>query len=205
MAELDTYSSLTGAIASWGKRTYTTSQLDQFIRVAEADANMRLGQSFRVGTETTVTTNSEGVAALPSGFIGMVSIVRDVLGSVPLKQVSWDALTSRNPYATAGDPEVYAIKGSLLKVAPVVEDDFIAQFSSTLSGLTATNTTNWLLSLAPNYYLFACRAAAYAYHEQFDLAAPLEAKASDILEKVISQAQVAALGNAEMTFDGVMP
>lgn len=201
----NTYAALSTALGTWGKRSYTTAQTDEFIAIAEAQANRRLQQDFRREVTTTITTDASGTGTLPSGFVGLVSVVRDVVGSVPLKQVSWDALKLRNPYELSDDGQVYAISGTTFQVAPIVEDDFTAVFSSTLTALSGSNSTNWLLTLAPDYYLFAGRAAAYAYHEQYDLAAALEAKSLGILDDIVSQGNVAALGNAEMTLDMVTP
>lgn len=201
----NTYGTLSTALGTWGRRTYTTAQTDEFIALTEAAANRKLRQDFRRATSTTITTNSSGVAALPSGFVGMVSIVRDVAGSVPLKQVSWDSLIIRNPYEDSDDAQVYAIQGTMLQVAPIVEDDFTAIFSSTLTPLSSTNTTNWLLTLAPDFYLFYGRAMSMAYHEQWAEAQGLKADALMILDDLVSQGNVAAFGNAEMTMDMVTP
>jgi hypothetical protein len=201
----DTYSSLSTALGTWGKRTYTTSQTDEFIVGIETLANLSLGNDFRREVATTITTDASGTGTLPSGFVGLVSVVRDVVGSKPLKQVSWDALKLRNPYELSDDGQVYAISGTTFQVAPIVEDNFNGVFSSTLTALSGSNPTNWLLALAPTVYLFGGKAMAAAYHEQWDVAAALEAKALDLLDRVVSQGNVAALGNAEMTLDMVTP
>lgn len=202
---LSTYAELTTAIGTWEERTFTSTETDQFIRLVEAKADRRLRQDFRRRTSATINTDSSGLGTLPTGFVGMTSLVRDVLGSVPLKQVSWDAMVLRNPYEVSDDAGVYAINGTEIMVAPVTDDDFIAKFSSTLTGLSSSDTTNWLLTLAPDYYLFGCQAAASAYMKDYQSAMILQAQADGILEELVSQGNVAEYGNAEMTLDMVTP
>lgn len=202
---LGTYAELTTAIGTWEERTFTATETDQFIRLTEARADRKLRQDFRRRTSATINTDADGLGALPTGFVGMTSLVRDVLGSVPLKQVSWDALITRNPYEDSDDAGVYAINGTVIRVAPITDDDFTAKFSSVLTGLSGSNTTNWLLTLAPDYYLFGCQAAASAYVKDYDTAAGLQAQADEILGDLVSQGNVAEYGSAEMTLDMVTP
>ena len=202
---LGTYAELTTAIGTWEERTFTATETDQFIRLTEAKADRKLRQDFRRRTSATINTDSSGVGTLPNGFVGMTSLVRDVLGSVPLKQVSWDALVLRNPYEIGDDAGVYAINGTTLMVAPVTDDDFIAKFSSVLTGLSGAATTNWLLTLAPDFYLFGCQAAASAYLKDYATASILQGQADAILDELVSQGNVAEYGNAEMTLDMVTP
>lgn len=202
---LANYAELTTAIGMWEERTFTSTETDQFIRLTEAKADRKLRQDFRRRTSATINTDASGVGTLPTGFVGMTSLVRDVLGSEPLKQVSWDALITRNPYEIGDDAGVYAINGTTIMVAPVTDDDFIAKFSATLTGLSGSETTNWLLTLAPDYYLFGCQAAASAYVKDYQTAMMLQAQADAILEDLVSQGNVAEYGNAEMTLNMVTP
>lgn len=202
---LDSYSGLSTAIGTWDERSYSTAQTDEFIALAEAKANRRLQMDFRRKSAGTLVTDSDGLATLSSGFVGMVSIVRDVLGSIPLKQVSWDALISRDPYETAYDSNVYAIYGTTLRVSPVIEDNWNIIYSAVLAGLSSTNTTNWLLALAPDYYLLGCRAAASLFEGDLNGAAALSSSADAILSDLVGQGNVAEFGNAELTFEMAMP
>ena len=202
---LDTYANLSTALGSWNKRTYTSDQTDEAILLAEANANRKLASDFRRRSSATINTDASGIGSLPTGFVGLTSIVRNVSGSLPLKQVSWDALIQRNPFAFTDDASAFAIKGTSFMVAPVTDDDFIALFSSTVPALTSIATTNWLLTLAPDYYLFAGQAALAARRKAYDEAALLQGKADSILSEIVSQGNVAEFGNAEMTLSMVTP
>jgi hypothetical protein len=202
---LDTYANLSTAIGTWEERAFTTDETDEFILLAEAKANRRLARDWNRQASSTLTTDASGYATLPAGFLGLVSLRRDLIGSIPLTQVSWDAIDLINPYETADDARFYAISGTQLRVAPVCEDDFTATFDKKVAALSSGNTTNWLLSLAPDYYLFAGQAAAAAKFKSYQEAAILQAQADQILDELVSQSNVAQYGNAEMVLPMVTP
>ena len=198
---LTSYATLTTALGTWDKRTYTSDQTDEAILLTEARANRKLASDFRRRTSATINTDASGVGTLPTSFIGMVSLTRDVAGSLPLRMVPYGALIERNPYEVSSDSDVYALlSNTSLQVAPVTDDNFIAVYSTVVPALSGSNTTNWLLSLAPDYYLFGCQAALAARRKSYGEAAALQSQADDILSQIVSQGNVAEYGNAEMTF-----
>jgi len=201
----DSYTTLSTALSEWEERTYPSARTDEFIALAEARANRKLRQDFRRRTSATVNTDADGVGTLPTGFVGLTSITRSLLGSVPMSQVSWAAMIDRNPYRIGSEAGVFAISGTSLMVAPVTDDDFTIQFSSILSGLSSSNVTNWLLALAPDYYLFGGQAAASAYEKDYNAASFLQAQADEILDDLVSQGNVAEYSSAEMTLNMVTP
>ena len=204
MATITDYASLTTAIGDWSERTYTQSQVDGFIGLFEARANRILGHNYRREVEKTLNTDANGEVTLPTGFVGMRSIVRDVSGSVPLLPVTWGQLSTLNPYAESGDPVNYAISGSTLKVAPIAGDDFTAVYWSKLTGLNSTDTTNWLITLAPDAYLWGVLAQAYAFEE--DPRAMNYREISDaIIDELRVMSDLAQFSNAEVVLDTVTP
>jgi hypothetical protein len=200
-----TYATLTTAISSWSERAYTSGQTDEFIALAEAAFNRRLGSNYRRKVTATITTDSSGEATIPSGVIRIESLTQDLLGSVPLTQIAWNSLIALNPYAEADSAAYFAIKGTTLKVAPVTEDDFVAVYWAKLTGLSSGNTTNWLLDLAPDAYLAMCQSVQRAYEEDFQVATLYEAKANAILDELVSQGNVAEYGNTETVLAMVTP
>jgi len=202
---LDTYANISTAIGTWEERTFTTAETDEFLLLAEAKANRRLARNWNRQASATVNTDASGYGTLPTGFLGLVSIRRNVNGSLPLVQVSWDAIDAMNPYAIADDATHYAISGTQFRVAPVCDDDFVLRFDKTIAALTSLNTTNWLLTLAPDYYLFAGQAAAAAKFKAYDEAALLQAQADNILDELVNQSNVAQYGNVETVLQMVTP
>lgn len=202
---LDTYANLTTALSSWDERSFSTDETDEFILLAEAKANRKLARDFRRQSSSTIGTDSSGYGALPTGFLGLVSIKRDLNGSRPLRQVAWDAIDTLNPNGDVDDAVYYAISGTEFRVAPVCEDDFVLTFDKKVTALSVSNTSNWLLSLAPDYYLFACQSAAAAKFEAYEKASMLQAQADAIIDELVSQSNVAQWGNAELVLSGVTP
>lgn len=199
------YSDINTVLNDWEERSFTTAETDDFILLVESRANRKLARDWNRQATDTITTDATGYATLPTGFLGLVSIKQDITGTVPLKQVSWDAIDLLNPNADADYPNVYAISGTQIRVAPVAEDDFIATFDKKVSALSSSNTSNWLLSLAPDYYLFGCKAAAKAKMEDLASAATYQAVADGILDELVSQSNVAQWGNAAMVLPMATP
>lgn len=200
------YSDINTVINDWDERSYTTAQTDEFIALAEALANRRLAADYRRRATSTINTDASGVGTIPTGFVGLTSITQNVLGSVPLKQVSYAAYIERNPYQITDAGQVFTLlSATQFAVAPVTDDDFVLRFSKIVTALSGSNTTNWLLTLAPDFYLFGCQAASAAKMKSYQEAAMLEAKALSILDELVSQGNVAEYGMAEMTLDMVTP
>lgn len=200
------YSDINTVINDWEERSYTTAETDDFILFAEALANRKLASDYRRRASATVNTDASGVGTIPTGFVGLTSITRNVVGSVPLKQVTYAAYVARNPDQISDDAEVFALLSATeFVVNPVTDDDFLVKYSNLVPALTGSNTTNWLLTLAPDFYLFACQAASAAKMKAYQEAALLEAKAMSILDEIVSQGNVAEFGMAEVTLDMVTP
>lgn len=203
---IDNYTTLKAAVISWMEGSAAVSgEADNFIQLAEVAFNRRLGGEYRRITTATITTDSDGEATLPTGFVLMRELRRDISGSNPLTPTSWAALTAMDPYNVGGDPDWYAIRGTILRVRPVVEDDFIATYERTLVGLSGSNASNWLLETAPDAYLFMCMAQGHLFNENWDVGGALEAKALGLLSEVVGQGVVAQFGNAEIVLSGPTP
>lgn len=203
---IDSYTTLIAAFPNWMEASAAVgTEAPNIVQLAEAGFNRHLGSDYRRITTATVNTDSSGLATLPTGFVFMRSLVRDVLGSLPLTQVSWNALTVLNPYADSDDAGFYAIRGTQLQVAPVTDDDFIATYERTLVALSVSNASNWLLEAAPDAYLFMCLGLAHQFNENWATGGALEQKALSLVDEVVNQSQVAQFGNAEVVLDGPTP
>ena len=201
-----TYSGLTADLNTYTERSYSQDLADTFISNAEAKFNRRLGPNYRRMTSATLTTDTAGEAALPSGFVIMRSLVRDVAGSTPLVQTSWDALIRLNPYEVTGDAEFYAVKsGTTLRVAPVTEDSYLAVYEASLTPLSSGNTTNWLSVEAPDIYLTMVLAEARMFEEEWATAAGLEGKAYEMLDDLTNRDVVSQYANVEIVLDMATP
>jgi hypothetical protein len=98
-----------------------------------------------------------------------------------------------------GDPRVYAIVGSSLRLGPPPAGTYTVRLTYTaLAPLTALAPTNWLLTSSPDVYETGCLHQAYRYYKDFDQAdrlfAELEAGLAGLVRS--SKAHLPASGLA---------
>lgn len=121
-------------------------------------AEIKMNRALRVGgmeTSASLTTNSSGNVALPTGFLEMRE-VKDSAGRI------LDAVTPaagdyiHGPYA--GSTINWYVKGSTFYTVPYSEATFSILYYTKITPLTAAATTNWLLTDAPMVYLYGVAA-----------------------------------------------
>ncbi len=177
-----TYSELKAAIGTWGRRTYTTSQADEFIDLAEAAIDRRL-MHYRRETDVVVTL-VDGVGTLPSDFKEVLSV---------------------NNADDASTINSFGITGNTIEVSPAVDQDVEMRYVAGIPPLSDSNTSNFVLAQAPDAYFWLCRAQAAAYHEEWDAAAGFERKANELLDELSRQSMIAQIGRARLTLRGPTP
>lgn len=152
---ISTYAELQTAVAGWLHRGDLTATIPDFISLAEAKLNRRLRLRAQ---ETTATGTVSATVALPTSFIGMRSLTVSAGGkSYPLTYVAPELLTSET-----GQPTSYTIIGDNIK------------FQNSTTGYTYTLVyyvpfaalsagVNWLITNAPDVYLYATLMEASPY------------------------------------------
>lgn len=151
------YTDLKAAVADWLNRTDLTTQIPDFIGLAEAELKRRLR---RTSTRTTLSISTESTT-LPSDVAELRSIYLES-GSptqdTPIRIVTPEMFAERRARggAVAGRPTDAMILGGTLYVQPVPDQTYTARiiYFTSISPLTASNTTNVVLTEAPDAYLF---------------------------------------------------
>lgn len=196
---LDSYANLKTAVATFGERTADTtytSNVDDFLDMAEATMSRILVNHHQLSKSTTLTTDSSGEVSLPSDYVTYKSVIWDDSWDLPLRYVTWDQLQYDNPYNVSGTPVRFSIQGTTIKVGPIKAGAFLKLiYSARLRPLDGTNTTNWLLTEAPDAYLLMTISAGHLFNENYEQAALTEGKATDMLEKVMHTGVVGQYGN----------
>tara|TARA_A200000159_G_scaffold133039_1_gene130980 strand:+ start:35302 stop:35901 length:600 start_codon:yes stop_codon:yes gene_type:complete len=149
---MTTYDGLKASIANWLNRTDLTAEIPDFIELAEN----RIFHEVRIPTnEKTVllTVNSEGYATLPSDFLEL----KDVFFNYePLSRISLSDLYSYTPQS--GKPAYFARETYRLKFFPTptigASDEMRMIYYYDVGRLSSTDTSNVMLSLAPELYLY---------------------------------------------------
>ncbi len=147
---LATYSDLQASVASFLHRTELTSEIQDFIRLAEADMQVRAKLS-QWDTSATVSLTS-GVGALPSDYAQMIT----VLYTVDNYTVDYIPLAQFNDYSAPGEtgsPVHCTIKGTSLYLYPLYTGNVTLDYTARFTALSDSATTNSLLTLFPDAYL----------------------------------------------------
>lgn len=161
---ITTYSELKDAVQEWlAGRTDLASKVDDFLDLCEADINSL--PDFRVLEMETVTLLplAAGAVVLPDDYLEwrQVTLVTDPrrgLNYIPPSQVeTWYADRVMSPSNT------FTIINNTVSVYPLYTGDVEMVYYAKVPALSATATTNWLLTKKPNVYLFGTLAYAALY------------------------------------------
>jgi hypothetical protein len=165
---IGTFSELETALANWLNRADLSDRIPEFIELAEArmnrDRRLRVVDAI---TRDTLTVNSQ-FTALPSDFARMVNCEYQSDPVLPMEALSPQQMDVHRSQGTTGDPRYYCVIGNELEVVPVQSEDATLGivYHRRISALSDSNTTNWLLTAAPDIYLYACKLEACLYlHE----------------------------------------
>ena len=196
------YASLTSAINDFADRSYTAGETDRFIGLAEAEFRIYFGPNFAKETSTTLSVTA-GVATLPTGFVRAISLIHTTYGTLVEKAVG--AVRELLILGTSGIPDIYAITASSVLVAPSYTGNLTFDYEGTLTGLSSGNTTNWLITNAPQAYLAMCLSMEHAYNEDYVGAATAKQDAFRVLNDLGIQSMVAQHGRAAVQIPGSTP
>jgi hypothetical protein len=106
---------------------------------------------------------------------------------------------------TSGIPSIYAIQGAAVITAASYTGDLTLDYEGTLTGLSSGNTTNWLITYAPQAYLAMCKSFVYARGEDLANAATWRAAALSTLSELGIQSMVMQQGRASVRIPGPTP
>jgi hypothetical protein len=136
------YASLQVAVSGWLNKASDANlvaRVPEFIQLAEA----RLKRRLEDGLQETITTITftDGVASLPADFGGLVEIDGDF----------------------QENPIIYDLVGNQIQAEPAISGPATINYFKTITALSNTNATNWLLARAPDIYLYASLIQAEFY------------------------------------------
>lgn len=158
---ITTYSELTTAIATWLKRSDLTSEIVDFVTLGEAHLNRKLRLLQQETTASVTLSSGASTASLPTGFLEPISLVYTSDG-VPLVQQGFDDLADLSQGASSGRPHYYGI-GSTFVFERTADQAYTLTSRHFQKWDIATDTTNWLLTNAPDAYLFSALIQAKAF------------------------------------------
>jgi hypothetical protein len=162
---LDTFAGLKATIADYLNRDDLTSVIPSFITIAEAKFNRKLRVRQMI-------TRAEGQIesaffAYPADWLQAKEFQLNTNPITRLKFVTeayGDELKS-NSYVSTGQPVYYTITGTQLEFIPTPDSTYSAELTyyAKIPALSDSNTSNWLLTYAPDLYLYGALMEAAPY------------------------------------------
>lgn len=147
---ISTATELKTALANWAKRDDLSDRMDEFIVLAEAGINRSLRvRAMEASLASTALT--DGAVTLPSDFLAFKELRYDgspsyTLSPRPLEWIraqsdlaDWPIYFAVTGLEVVCWPQSGSVKGTYYKAIPSL----------------ASNSSNWLLTQAPDLYLFA--------------------------------------------------
>lgn len=153
---ISTYSELTAAIADFLNRGDLTAAIPSFVALAEADIQRRL-RHWKMEKRVTGTLDTQ-FSVTPSDWVETMRFSLTEGSTSPLTLISHDDLLDRKARAAnqSGKPQHYVMTGSQFEYYPVPDAEYVAElvYISRIPALSGANPQNWLLTDAPDIYLY---------------------------------------------------
>lgn len=154
-----TYPELVIELEAYLNRADFTPRIPTFIALTEARLN-RLLDDPEMEVRTTATGTGQ-YTTLPADFKRMIGVSTG--NYFELQQVSASEITSYDQTIT-GQPRKYALVDGAITFAPINAAAPITMlYVRRIPALTAASPTNWLLTLAPDLYLYGALMQASIY------------------------------------------
>lgn len=173
---INTYATLLTAVENWLARSDTalTDRIPEFIALFEAKMNRELRcnqmETRSYTTVNTAATEPEFIA-LPGDFQTMRRVrLSSVTGKPRLTFLAGQQADDYR-YSTAnatGQPIYFTIFGDEMELLPTPDAAYVLEmvYRANIPALTSDNTSNWLLTLAPDLYLYGVLMESAAYTKE---------------------------------------
>ena len=161
---LTTYAELKTSVGDWLNRSDLTTAIPDFISLAEAqiERNLRTRQMIVRSTASLSTEYS----AVPDDFLEAKTFKLDTNPPTPLQFETIDSMDNLSTvYTASGKPAYFSVVGGQFRFVPTPDTTYTGELTyyAKLSKLSASNTTNWLLTAAPDIYLYGSLMQAAPY------------------------------------------
>jgi hypothetical protein len=162
---LATYSDLKATVANYLGRSDLTSQIVDFISLAEVRMARELRIRQMLKTVTTATTAADPTVGLPSDFLEIRDLFLDGNPRTKLQYVSPSSFSADINTSFVGAPRIYTMRGLEFEFAPVPDAAYVLQmlYYARPESLSDTNPSNIFLSVAPDVLLYGSLAEAEPY------------------------------------------
>ena len=152
---LTTYAELKASVADWLNREDLAAAIPSFIALAEADMNRKL-KDWRMDVVLPVTLSGQ-YTALPSGWLSTTRL--NLTTPTSRLDLASDGALAEMRFQrgdVAGKPTSYAHTAGSIEVYPTPDASYTAElvYRAKIASLSDAAPTNWLLTAAPDCYLY---------------------------------------------------
>ena len=153
---ISTYSELTTAVANWLDRDDLTLRIPEFIALAEARFNRALRLRSMEAKYTANTVATQRNLALPTGYIQMRNFQVNTTPLTTLSYVTPEIYDRLWGGSTSGTPKFYTILADEISLGPIPASvqEVEMLFYKNFENLSSSVATNWLITNAPDVYLY---------------------------------------------------
>ena len=153
---ISTYDELKVSIANFLNRDDLTATIPDFIALAESNINRDV-RHWRMQSKSTLAIAGQ-FTALPTNWLeaGRLSLQGDGTSELELVSLAEIGYMRAGSDDSTGRPKYYAISGGDLEVYPSPDSTRTADiiYTARTDALSDSNTANWLLTYAPDVYLY---------------------------------------------------
>lgn len=162
------YTELKAAVADWLNRADLTSQIPDFITMAESKFNRSIRTRDMITRQYASTTNE--FVPVPNDWLEtyQLELPPSSTGgnSQPLQYIGPNEAATLQAQSLSGNTRYYTIIDGLFELVPkptVTPVTLTCVYYAKIPSLSASNATNWLLTKAPDLYLYQSLAIAAPY------------------------------------------
>lgn len=160
------YTELKASVADWLNREDLTAQIPDFITFAEARLNRTLRTREMLTRRRTVTT--DGFIGLPPDYLETYQLQLPANATntpEPLTFIGPDEAARFKATSMTGKTRYYTIIDGAFELIPTPSSsvELTITYYAKVPALSSTQATNWLLTKAPDLYLYATLANAAPY------------------------------------------
>ncbi len=209
---IDTYATLQTAVDNWLARTDLSGRSPEFIALCEAKLNrdLRCTQMERRSyTTVNLSSNEPEFISLPTDFQTMRRVRLSSVTGKPRLQFKSGVQADEYRYATdntSAQPVYFTVFGDEMELipTPILAHTIEMVYRSNIPAL-ASNSTNWLLTLAPDIYLYGALMEAAAFIKEDSRIATWAQGFSNALDGLnrLAQEQSNGAGPLEVRVSGV--
>ena len=211
---ISNYVELQSAVASWLARDDLTLRIPEFITLCEAKLNRNLfvrQMETRSTTSCDTTDDEPEFISLPDDFQTMRRIRLSGVTGKPRLAFMTQTQMDDFRFSTdniSGQPVYFSIMGTEMELAPTPNEDFVLEmvYRKNIPAL-ASNSTNWLLTIAPDVYLYGALLESAPHIKEDARIAVWAAGLSSALDDLnrLGAMQSFDSGPSSITLPGIVP